>query len=144
MPSSPVDKTPSDHIVRIRLVALLLLVLNPIVMPALQARQTDDNYTTYYAAIAFSQSTGRWGYSTGFSAEVNARRQSLRNCVAKDCKVVLMVGNGYAALALGDDTTAYGFGHSKGADVARRFALDACSKRTRNCKIVVPVHSWAG
>ena len=58
-----------------------------------------------------------------------------------------MVGNGYAALALGDDTSAYGFGHSKtdqGADVARRFALDACNKRTRNCKIVVSVHSWAG
>lgn len=131
----------------LRSVAVLSLVLYLPFTPALQARQTDDNYTTYYAAIAFSQSTGRWGYSSGFSAEVNARRQSLKNCVAKDCKVVLMVGNGYAALALGDDTSAYGFGHSKtdqGANVARRFALDACAKRTRNCKVVVSVHSWAG
>jgi hypothetical protein len=113
----------------------------------LSARQTSDNSTTYYGAIAYSQSTGRWGYSSGFSAEVNARRQSLRNCVAGDCKVVLIVGNGYAALALGDDTSAYGFGHSKtdqGVAVARRFALQGCQQRTRNCRIVVSVHSWAG
>ena len=131
---------------RLPLLAVLSVVLCLPLTGVVQA-QTDDDYTTYYAAIAYSQSTGRYGYSSGFAAEVNARRQALKECKAADAKVVLIVGNGYAALALGDDTSAYGFGHSKtqqGADVARRYALDACRQRTTNCKIAVSIHSWAG
>ena len=113
---------------------------------ALQA-QPPDNVYNYYAAIAFSQSTGRYGYSSGWLAEINARREALKNCKAKDAKVILVVGNGYAALAVGEDTSAYGYGSAKtveGADLAKRYALEACRKRTTNCKIVVIIHSWAG
>ena len=136
----------AHRIVRLVSMPVLLVVLSLAPTEILQA-QPEWDYTTYYAAIAFSQSTGRYGYSSGFSAEVNARRQALKNCKAADAKVVLVVGNGYAALALGDETSAYGFGHSKtqqGVDVARRFALDSCAKRTTSCKIVVSIHSWAG
>jgi hypothetical protein len=100
--------------------------------------------TTYYAAIAFSSSTGRYGYTYGWLSEDNARRASRAHCKADDARVVLVVGNGYAALALGDDRSAYGYGYAETADEARRHALEECRKRTTNCYIAVCVHSWAG
>jgi hypothetical protein len=97
----------------------------------------DDQYTNYWGAIAYSQTTGAWGYSRHWLSEVNARRVALKNCEAQDAKIVMVVGNYWCALALGDDKSAYGVGYSKDADEARRFALEECQKRTKNCKIVV-------
>lgn len=97
----------------------------------------DDAYTNYWGAIAYSQATGRWGYSRHWLSEVNARRVAIKNCKADDAEVVIVVGNYWCALALGDDVTAYGTGHSKDADEARKFALEECKKRTTNCKVVI-------
>ena len=132
---------------RIVPLAVLSLMFGLLPIQFVHAGQVPGDYTTYYAAIAYSRSTGRFGYSSGFSAEVNARRESLKNCAARDCQVVVVVGNGYAALALGDDRSAYGYGYTKtdeGVDKARRFALEACNERTKRCKVVVSIHSWAG
>ncbi|MGE0610240.1 MAG: DUF4189 domain-containing protein [Pirellulales bacterium] len=126
---------------RIRVVvALLWLALLP---PASVARAQPPN-TTYYVAIAFSKSTGQYGYSSGWLSETNARRDARSRCRADDAAVVLVVGNGYAALALGDDQAAFGYGYSEDADEARRFALESCGSETKNCKVVCCVHSWAG
>jgi hypothetical protein len=96
-----------------------------------------DDVSNYWGAIAYSQSTGKWGYSRTWLSEVNARRVAIENCEAKDAKVVLAVGNYWCALALGDDVTAYGTGYAETADEAKRFALEECAKRTANSKIVV-------
>jgi hypothetical protein len=105
--------------------------------------------TTYYTAIAFSDSTGAWGYSYGFLSDLNAKREAIKRCKAQDekatdARVILLVGNGYAALAKGDDTKVYGYGYSEDADEACQIALRECNKRTKNAKIVAIVHSWAG
>jgi hypothetical protein len=106
------------------------------ILPQAVSRADDEN-TNYWGAIAYSQSTGRWGYSRHWLSEVNARRVALKNCNADDAKIVLMAGNYWAALALGDDMSAYGVGYSKNADEAKRIALEECKKRTTNCKVVV-------
>jgi hypothetical protein len=122
-------------------IVLLTLAAVQAVVPVGQAQPEN---TTYYAAIAYSQSTGRYGYSSGWLAEINARRSALANAKARDARVILVVGNGYAALALGDDSSAYGYGYAETAAEARRHALAECQKRTTNCYIAVCVHSWAG
>src|SRR5947209_3215938 len=45
--------------------AVLLLVRQPV--------QAQPENTTYYAAIAFSEATGKYGYSSGWLSDLNAR-----------------------------------------------------------------------
>jgi Domain of unknown function (DUF4189) len=122
-------------------VVLLAVALVQALLPQTQAQPAN---TTYYAAIAFSPSTGRYGYTYGWLSSTNARRASREKCKAADAQVIVVVGNGYAALALGDDPSAYGYGYGQTAADARRHALAECQKRTTNCYIAVCVHSWAG
>jgi len=61
----------------------------------------------------------------------------VENSKAKDAKVVLVVGNYWCALALGDDKTAYGVGYNTSPEKAKKTALEECQKRTTNCKVVV-------
>ena len=105
--------------------------------PVAPSARADDENTNYWGAIAYSQSTGKWGYSRHWLSEVNARRVAIKNCEADDAKVVIVVGNYWCALALGDDMTAFGTGYSKDADEAKKFALEECRKRTKNCRVVV-------
>jgi hypothetical protein len=116
--------------------AALLLVAPPV------AAQPPN--TTYYAALAFSTSTGKYGYTSGWLSDSNARRVALKNCKAEDARVLVVVGNGYAALALGDDRTVYGYGYGETASEAKQHALKNARARTTNCYTAVCVHSWAG
>jgi hypothetical protein len=86
-------------------------------------------------AIAFSDSTGEWGYATGGgrSAPYNA----LKNCKVADAKIIAQEVDCWMALALGDDKGVYGWGHAGNRADAERFALDDCNKRTKNAKVVV-------
>jgi hypothetical protein len=114
------------------------------ILTLLPPAQAQPENTTYYAAIAFSQSSGRYGYSYGWLSDTNARRVARTNCKANDARVILIVGNGYAVLALGDDPSAYGYGYAKTAAEAKRHALAECQRCTTNCYVAVCVHSWAG
>ena len=85
-------------------------------------------------AIAYSESTGNWGYATGGrSGEYNA----LKNCKAEDAKVIALQYDCWLALALGDEKGVYGWGHAGNRADAESFALENCGKRTKNAKIVV-------
>jgi hypothetical protein len=86
-------------------------------------------------AIAFSESTGDWGYATGGGPSSTAN--ALANCNAPDAKVIAQKSNCWMALALGDDTSAYGWGYAGNRDDAESFALTDCNKQTKNAKIVV-------
>jgi hypothetical protein len=43
----------------------------------------------------------------------------------------------WMALALGDDKSAYGWGHAGNRTEAESFALENCAKRTKNAKVVL-------
>jgi hypothetical protein len=97
-----------------------------------------------FAAIAFSQSTGRWGYKYDHLYADFSRRGAIKNSNARDAKVVVVAGNMWCALALGDDKAVYGVGTGGSADIASRLALRAARERTTNCYVAVCIHSKVG
>lgn len=52
-----------------------------------------------YGAIAYSESTGKWGYSFDQSSRDAAEQRALGECGARDATVPVWVKNGWAALA---------------------------------------------
>jgi Domain of unknown function (DUF4189) len=53
-----------------------------------------------FGAIAYAPSTGCYGYTFGRDCPANADLGALWNCNGLDRRVVVEVGNGYAALAV--------------------------------------------
>ena len=104
-------------------------------------RASAGGYFTKYAAIAYSPETGKYGYSNGWLSFTNAKRVALSHCKAKDAKIVTWVGNGWCALAIGDDRAAYGFGYGETAQEAKTIALREAGKRTTNCRVAACVFS---
>ncbi|MFO0846275.1 MAG: DUF4189 domain-containing protein [Gemmataceae bacterium] len=96
------------------------------------------------AAIAYSESTGKWGYKYDHSIADFSRRGAVKNANAKDAKVVVVGVNMWCALALGDDKTVYGVGTGGSAEIASRLALRAARRGTNNCHVAVCVHSRVG
>jgi len=85
-------------------------------------------------AIAFSESTDKWGYATGGGP--SSRYNALKNCQADDAQVIAQEMDCWMALALGDDKGLYGWGHAGNRTDAEAFALESCNKRTKNGKVV--------
>lgn len=83
-------------------------------------------------AIAFSQSTGRWGYSPG--GGLNAPYQATQYCNAPDAKVIAQKSDCWMALAVGDNNI-YGWGYAGNSADAQRFALEECKKQTTNAEV---------
>jgi hypothetical protein len=86
-------------------------------------------------SIAYSAATGKWSYATG-GARSNGYK-ALQNCKAEDAKVIAYQFDCWMALALGDDKSAYGWGFAGNRAEAESRALEYCSKRTKNAKVVV-------
>jgi hypothetical protein len=97
--------------------------------------------TDHYAAIAYSQSTGRYGYAFGYSTLAEAREMAQTRCGSVDACQAGWARNGwYCALAVGADGS-YGYGSGSTAARARAVALGNCRKYTNDCKIAVCVYS---
>ena len=92
------------------------------------------------AAIAFSQSTGNYGYSEGYYYLAGAKGAAMDNCPGCDAKIVVWASNGWCALAVGDDN-GYGYGWASCKCEAERLALEQCGRNTCNGRIVVSVYS---
>jgi hypothetical protein len=84
-------------------------------------------------AIAYSESTGNWGYSTGGGR--HAPYMALQNCKAPDAKIIAQKDDCWMALALGDDKSVYGWGYAGNRADAERNALEQCRQRAKNPKI---------
>jgi hypothetical protein len=69
---------------------------------------SDYDKTDYWAAIAYSPSTGRYGTASELRGRDTALRMAKDNCGAADARPVVLVGNGWCALAIGQDTSAWG------------------------------------
>jgi hypothetical protein len=115
-------------------ISAVMLALSP---PAAQA----NGYDTY-AAIAYSEATGRVGHASGHQSRRDAEGEAVRNCGTFDAKVVVWVRNGWCALALGDDLGLYGYGWDNDSRArAMERALFECRKRTSNSYVHVVLHS---
>ena len=86
--------------------------------------------------IAYSTTTGRWGYSCGYGRADETR--AVNACGAPDAKIVSEHKIGWMALAVSDDDkSAYGWGWAGNRADAENNALEQCRKLTQNAKIAV-------
>jgi serine/threonine-protein kinase len=81
---------------------------------------------SHFAAIAYSEQTGKYGYANGCSCREEAESKAIAFCGACDAKVVTWVQNGWVALAKGGNG-AYGCAWSA------RCLADAGAAAVRNC-----------
>lgn len=89
----------------------------------------DANSPTW-AAIAFSRSTGRYGWASRCDAKADAENSALSSCRASDATVLVSTTARRLALALGHRRGAYGYAWgSDNADVENR-ALTRCAEHT--------------
>ena len=92
-----------------------------------------------YAAIAYSPSTGKIGYSYNECCRHHAEEAALKACPASDAKIVCWVNDGFCAIALGDDKSTWGSGWSYGDGASNtkaiNYALDKANKNTKNARI---------
>ncbi len=99
----------------------------------------------YVAAIAFSQSTGKIGYTAREArTEQHAKMLALRSAGAPDAKVWMWAQNEWVAIAVSDDNQGTaGFAHARSADEAQRMALRQCQRLAKGgaCTIKLCVHS---
>ena len=80
----------------------------------LMASTSAANALDYYAAIAFSPTTGNTGWSYGYSSQESAQAMALQKCNASDARIAVSVRNGYCALAKGNGPGYfYGWGSTK-------------------------------
>ncbi len=107
------------------------------------AEKTDYERTDLWAAIAFSPATGKYGVTCNLTSQDNAVRIARENCKATDARAVVLCGNGWCALALGDPPTeggqSWGVGWAANQEDAERYALEGARERMRSAKVVYSV-----
>lgn len=86
-----------------------------------------------FGAIAFSQTSGRVGYSYDYASSGDAARSAVNSC-GQDCRLVLWFGNACGALAVGSGH-GYGSGWANDHVDAENIAMNNCSANTSNCQI---------
>lgn len=91
----------------------------------------------YYGAIAYSPSTGSYGYSYDHASRARAEDGAYAECRkhASDCQVALWFRNACGALAVGDDG-GWGTGWGSVLQRAESEALGVCGKHTSNCSVI--------
>ncbi|HMO84442.1 MAG TPA: DUF4189 domain-containing protein [Lacipirellulaceae bacterium] len=99
----------------------------------------------YFASIAYSQSTGRVGYSAAQSrTQEGADALAIRMCASEDAKVWMWARDQWVAIAVveGHKGNA-GFGRGDTSQEAQQRALEECGKRAqgRAHRVVLCVHS---
>jgi len=95
-----------------------------------------------YGAIAYSPSSGAWGYSYNYGSRGAAEGRALRECRVRGsgCRSIVWFRNACGALASGNGN-AYGWAWNTSRATARRRALRECRARTSGCRIRVDVCS---
>jgi hypothetical protein len=98
----------------------------------------------FFAAIAFSPSTGKIGSSAGEGkTKEEAQALALKRCAARDAKVY-MWGDQWVAIALAEGRAGTaGFGPGATRELAEKAALEQCRKFGNGapCKVALVIHS---
>lgn len=125
--------------------AVPVLALTALLAATPSAPAEDIDFDNY-AAIAYSPSTGKFGYAWNYGTSWTAARRALAECKAPDARIVGSVNAGWVVLAVGDDNS-YGVavGQGYGADLRalRRQAIAACKAKGAG-KVVKLVYVCSG
>ena len=98
---------------------------------------TTSAFADQHAAIAYSASSGAYGYSYGFSDLGDAEIDATNRCGQPDAVVVTWSRNEWCSLAVSDDGS-YGWGSGETQEESDANAMSAC---TGNRHIEVSVFS---
>ncbi len=90
-----------------------------------------------FGAIAFSPSTGQYGWAKNQSVEADASDEAVSGCGVEDCEAVVVFAS-CAALSVGDGF-GMGFSKAKSVDKAEDAALAKCDEFTTNCIVSASV-----
>lgn len=100
--------------------------------------KTIDSNT--HAAIAFSKSTGKYGYAYNYGSRYSAEQAALSRCKESDAKIVGWVKYGWLVLFVGDNNS-HGVAWEWGDGADRKVAYDRakanCEKHTKKFKAIV-------
>jgi hypothetical protein len=103
--------------------------------PSLQAANS-------YAAIAYSPSTGRWGYGNGYPSQSQAIARARSECGRADARTS-WAKNSWIALAISDRSRGgYGMAWATTASGARSRALAECRRHNPDARVVVCVSAY--
>jgi hypothetical protein len=95
-----------------------------------------------WSAIAYDPSTGLYGYAAGAFDKQQAENASINSCNSQNCKVVVSVHNGHAALVVGNNNNdIYGSGFAPTKFEAMYWAMYHCNKSPSSCRVLVAVTS---
>ncbi|HEX3150365.1 MAG TPA: DUF4189 domain-containing protein [Gemmataceae bacterium] len=87
-----------------------------------------------FAAIAYSPSTGSWGYAAGYGSRSDAEVIAKSRCQGADARPVVWVQNGWAALAIGDNgVRGWGWSGSSLAEAKKLAIQNAGANATVRC-----------
>lgn len=92
----------------------------------------------YFGSIAYSPSTGAYGYTSQESSRRNAENRALNACYeyADDCQTAISYWNGYCGAVARGDRNGWGSGSGPSGQEAQSDALRRCRQYTRNCRVV--------
>lgn len=93
-----------------------------------------------FGAIAYSQSTRRYGYAWGKATQADADNTALKECGAADAFIAVYGTNQWLALAHGNGTS-FGWGHDTTEQAAQSRAIDGCAKRASGCHVLVSIYA---
>ena len=114
-----------------------ILSLVSVATDASESRASEKISFDTYAAIAYSPSTGHYGYAWNHGSRGAAERVALSKCKEPDAKIVGWVKAGWLVLAIGEDN-AYGVGWTYGNGAtnsdAEKFAVDDLGTHTKGSK----------
>jgi serine/threonine-protein kinase len=116
-----------------RFLVLLLLAL------ALASSGSAPAAGNTYAAVAFSPSTGAYGYGNGFRSKEEAIERAEIECGEPDA-IVKWCRNSWIALAVSSDG-GYGWSWASTAGRARARAVANCLQQNDDAKVVICVRS---
>ncbi len=118
---------------RARLVAAALAAFALILLPAANPAQAG------FGAVAYDQSTGKYGASWDEPTPARANELALRRCDSAGCQVHPVEPAGCGALALSDKDKAWGGADRQTLNAAKRDAVVHCQTHTQSGTCTVRV-----
>lgn len=120
---------------RLALPALILLSVFSITVPV-------EGGANKFAAIAYSPSTGQYGYGNGYDSQATAMRRARNECGQSDARVE-WCRNAWVALAISNRSAGgYGIAWATSANGARSAARKECLQHNPDARVVVCVSAY--
>jgi serine/threonine-protein kinase len=120
-----------------RLVAAAVALFATALATAVPVQAGDDTF----AAIAYSPSTGLYGFGNGYSTKDEALEKALQECGGKDA-LTKWCRNAWIALAVSKQTPGgYGWAWGETAGEARRAAEENCREHNPDAQLMLCISS---